>query len=77
MRILRHSGVKKISKCSFTICKLRFFNYFCLALTKNTHRTKASFINNEPDINTALTTEGLDIKRPLKICLMRFQLIGR
>jgi len=36
------AALKKASKCSFTMCKLRFFGYFCLAPTKNSHRAKVS-----------------------------------
>jgi len=36
------TALKIVSKCSFTTCKLRFFDYFCLAMTKNLHRAKLS-----------------------------------
>jgi hypothetical protein len=37
------AALKIVSKCSFTTCKLRFFDYFCLAMTKNLHRAKLSY----------------------------------
>ena len=36
------AALKIVSKCSFTVCKLRFFDDFCLAITKNLHRAKLS-----------------------------------
>jgi hypothetical protein len=41
------AALKTVSKCSFTICKLRLFDYFCLAPTKNSHRAKASIDKNK------------------------------
>jgi len=37
------AALKTGSKCSLTLCKLRFFAYFCLALTKNRSRAKVSY----------------------------------
>ena len=36
------AALKMVSKCSFTACKLRFFDHFCLAMAKNLHRAKRS-----------------------------------
>jgi len=36
------AALKMVSKCSFTLCKLRFFDNFRLALTINLHRAKLS-----------------------------------
>jgi len=36
------AALKMVSKCSLTLCKLRFFDNFRLTLTKNLHRAKLS-----------------------------------
>ena len=41
------AALKTVSKCSFTIRKLRLFDYFCLAPTKNSHRAKTSIDKNK------------------------------
>jgi len=36
------AALKMVSKCSLSLCKLRFFDNFRLALTENLHRAKHS-----------------------------------
>ncbi len=36
------AALKMVSKCSFTMCKLRFFDNFCLAMTGKMRRVKFS-----------------------------------
>ena len=36
------AALKRVLKCSFTLCKLRLFDYFCHAPTKNLHPEKVS-----------------------------------
>ncbi len=51
------AALKIVSKCSFTACKLRFFDDFCLALTKNIHRAKLSK-NQTPPLVTGSSSIG-------------------
>ena len=46
-RFFRQDGVKNSLKMLTYNCKLRFFDYFCLALTKNTYREKQFILQNE------------------------------
>ena len=41
-RLFYHTYVKNSLKIRIYISKLRFFNCFCLVMTKNTYRTKVS-----------------------------------